>query len=87
MCKDCGDKKRQEWQKKNKQKKIRIGDFVKIPVSDINGTEHLWFEVYKKYLFNRYIGRCDNTPIVVEKVKYKGLLLINRKDIEEHIPK
>lgn len=37
--------------------------------------------------FNEFIGRCDNTPVVIENIKYDGLLQFKFEDIEGYIKK
>lgn len=117
-CKDCWNKEKKTWQKKNKLLKINTGDFVKIPITDKNGTEHLWFEVininenkkcptcksddvYRTDLnpdynfrcngcgdyFAEFVGRCDNVPVVIEKLKYDDITNFEFTDIENHIGK
>jgi uncharacterized protein YegJ (DUF2314 family) len=80
---------RKDWQKKNKNLKINIGDFVKVKVTDKNGTENLWFGVTKKLLWtkNQFIGTCDNTPVIVECIKYGELRRFDFKDISNYIKK
>jgi hypothetical protein len=47
ICIDCSEKMKKDWQKKNKKikAKMRVGDYVKLAITDKNGTEHLWFEI------------------------------------------
>lgn len=79
--KECANKRRKDWQKRNKALKIHIGDYVKLAVSDTNGEEHLWFEVKE---VSPFIGRCDNAPILIKKVKYNDLFQFRFKEIEDY---
>ena len=115
MCKECSHERQKKWQKENKKLKdggINVGDCVKLPITDENGTEHLWFEVMdvnkvcptcksdnvyesnlNKYFFHRcngcgdyfaeFVGRCDNIPVVIEKIKHEDFYRFKFEDIEE----
>jgi len=37
--------------------------------------------------FAEFIGRCDNTPVVIEKLKYDDVTIFKFKDIEEYLKK
>jgi len=84
VSKELGDKRKKIWQEKNKGLKINVGDCVKLAISDSNGEEHLWFQVKE---VNPLVGKCDNTPIVVEKVKFNDIIPFKFEDIEDHVKK
>ena len=84
LHKECADKRKKTWQKQNKGLKIKVGDCVKLAVSDTKGTEHLWFQVKEE---NPFVGRCDNYPIVIKKVKYKDIVPFKFEDIEDYVKK
>lgn len=84
LCKDCSDERKNEWQKKNKNLKISKGNYVKLAIKDKNGTEHLWFQI--TFINGKsFIGKCDNTPVVIEKLKYNDSLTFKFEDIEDYI--
>ena len=82
VSKELGKQRKKIWQEQNKGLQINVGDSVKLAISDSNGEEHLWFQVKEK---NPFIGRCDNTPILVEKVKRHDLIPFKFEDIEDYV--
>lgn len=85
VCKCCSDEMKKAWQNKNKNIKINIGDHVKVAIKDKNGSEHLWFEIIQ-ITGEKYLGRCDNEPVLVKSIKYGLLHEFKFKDIENHMP-
>lgn len=84
VSKELGDKRKKIWQEQNKGLKIKVGDGVKLAISDTNGEEHLWFEVKE---INPFVGRCDNTPMVVKKVKFNDIIPFKFEEIEDYVKK
>ena len=84
VSKELGEKRKKIWQEQNRGLKIKVGDGVKLAISEDNGEEHLWFQVKE---INPFIGRCDNTPIVIEKVKFNDLIPFEFEDIEDYVKK
>lgn len=84
ISKKLGEKMKKDWQKQNKGLKINVGDFVKLAVTDSNGTEHLWFEVKE---VSPFTGRCDNVPIVIEEVRYNNIIPFKFEEIEDYVKK
>ena len=47
MCKDCSKKMKDEWQEKNRETIIKVGDIVKIAFRDGDRVEHMWVIIKK----------------------------------------
>jgi uncharacterized protein YegJ (DUF2314 family) len=84
FCKDCGEKKKQEWQDRNKGTKIQIGDFVKVGLTDGTQVEHCWLEVAGVSEDGIVSGILDNIPLFVEGFKYGKMVVVKREEIEDH---
>lgn len=84
VCSDCSKKVHEQWQKKNKNTKINIGDNIKVAFSDKGKTEHLWVKVFEVQNNGEenYIGRINNIPVLVRKYKYNKKVKVKRRDIE-----
>ena len=81
MCKECGDKRQQDWQKKNIHTIIEVGDFVKIPFKEDKEIEHMWVIVQE--VGEIFIGKLDNEPIVLTDYKLGDTVNFTKKDIED----
>ena len=87
VCKDCGDMRKQDWQDHNKDKIIKIGDFVKIALQDSSKSraEHCWIKITKVGKDGKTMeGFLDNIPIYLKKYVYGDNISLRREDIEDH---
>jgi len=78
VCKECG-----ENMYPNKGTfDVNVGDIVKLKFTDGNGTEYMWVEVLKvDKENNKYEGRIDNDPVLVECMKYDDNVEFRKEDI------
>ena len=61
---------------------VNVGDFVKLKFTDGNGTEYMWVEVINvDKENNKYEGRLDNDPVLIQYVKYNDNLEFQKEDI------
>lgn len=59
-----------------------VGDFVKLKFTDSFGNEYMWVEVTKVDKENdKYEGRLDNDPIVVQCISYNDVVEFQKEDI------
>ena len=61
---------------------VNIGDIVKLKFTDDNGTEYMWVEVLRSDKENnKYEGRLDNEPVLVQSVVYNDNVEFKKEDI------
>lgn len=61
---------------------VRVGDFAKLKFTDGNRVEYMWVEVVKvDKENNKYEGRVDNDPVLVQSVKYNEKVEFKKDDI------
>ncbi len=67
---------------------VNVGDFAKLKFTDGNGSEYMWVEVTKADNWNnKYEGRLDNDPALVQCVKYDDNVEFKKEDILQAIRK
>lgn len=61
---------------------VNVGNIAKLKFTDENGTEYMWVEVLKvDKENNKYEGRLDNDPALVQCVKYSDNVSFGKEDI------
>ena len=45
--------------------------------------EHMWFEVTEVLGNDRYKGRCDNDPVVVDSITFNQIIEFDFKNVEQ----
>ncbi len=60
---------------------VNVGDFVKLKFTDGNGTEYMWVEVIMTNENNKYEGRLDNDPAIIQCVKCDDNVEFQKEDI------
>jgi uncharacterized protein YegJ (DUF2314 family) len=83
MCKECSEQRKEQWQRQHPLLIGQLGDYVKIAVSDKNGTEHLWFKIIKSTK-SGLLGECNNYPIMVKNIKFGELLEFKMNEVEDY---
>jgi uncharacterized protein YegJ (DUF2314 family) len=86
ICKECTEKRKDDWQNTNKTTKIPIGAFVKIEFREKSKVEHMWVKITKKDKGNFY-GTLNSKPTYIKNIKYGGLVFFTRNEIEQLIVK
>jgi uncharacterized protein YegJ (DUF2314 family) len=78
---------KQDWQDHNKNKIIKIGDFVKIALQDGKSrAEHCWIKLTDVSKDGKTMkGILDNIPVIVKNYVYGDNVSLTRDDIEEHM--
>lgn len=78
VCKECSEKMYPDKGTFD----VNIGDIVKLKFTDDNGSEYMWVEVLRvDKENNKYEGRLDNDPALVECVKYDDNVAFKKEDI------
>lgn len=86
MHKQCGEKRKQQWQDNNPDANIQIGHHCKIAFTEGKEVEHMWVLVLAVDKDKReYAGHLDNDPVVVTNIKYKDTVSFKYADIEDLI--
>ena len=61
---------------------VNVGDLAKLKFTDSFGTEYMWVEVVKvDRENNKYEGRLDNDPALVQRVMYNDNVEFKKEDI------
>jgi uncharacterized protein YegJ (DUF2314 family) len=78
VCRECGEK-----MYPNKGTfDVNVGDVAKLKFTDDNGTEYMWVEVLKiDKKNNKYEGRLDNEPVLVQSVVYNDTVSFGKEEI------
>ena len=61
---------------------VQVGDLAKLKFTDSFGSEYMWIEVIKADKeSNKYEGRLDNDPVLVQCVVYNDNVEFKKEDI------
>ena len=78
VCKECSD----NMYPNKGTFDVCIGDFVKLKFTESFGNEYMWVEVVKADIENnKYEGRLDNDPVLVQCVVYNDNVEFKKEDI------
>lgn len=78
VCKECSEKMFPDKGTLD----VNVGDFAKLKFVDGYGTEYMWVEVVKvDKENNKYEGRLDNDPVLVQCVGYNDNVEFQKEDI------
>lgn len=85
ICDNCMDKRKKEMQKVINDINLKVGDYVKIALTDDNGTEHMWFIIQSINNDRSITGKLDNDPLFLE-CELGDIFHFKKDDIEQYIP-
>ena len=77
-----GDIRKQNWHLDNKDTKIAIGEFVKLPFEQEEIVEHMWVTVSKESN-GMFEGELDNDPYKISNIKIGDKVVFEFEDIED----
>lgn len=78
VCKECGEKMFPDKGTFD----VNVGDFAKLKFTDSFGTEYMWVKAEKvDKENNKYFGRLDNDPVIVQCVAYGDGVEFNKEDV------
>ncbi|MBR9705135.1 DUF2314 domain-containing protein [Candidatus Pacearchaeota archaeon] len=85
LCETHSNKRHENWTKNNKNKKIVVGDIVKVACKDEHTkyTEHMWFQITEIVTDNKFKGQLNNYPLKVSNIKFGDTVIIDFIDIED----
>lgn len=78
VCKDCSEK----MYPSKGTFDVSVGDSAKLKFIDGNGAEYMWVEVVKiDRENNKYEGRLDNDPVLVQCAVYNDNVEFQKEDV------
>ena len=62
--------------------KYKVGDYVKVWVDEEGRKEGLWFEILSFKGEGHFVGKLNNDPVLVKRIKDEDVIEIPLKNIE-----
>lgn len=68
-------------------RRVEVGGFAKLRVTDGIVTERMWFEVIRKLGKGRFLGRLDNKPVLLVGIRYNDRVAFDEREAISTISK
>jgi len=76
ICPECSDERHKEWQERNKNTLVLLGDYCKIKFTDGDKNEHMFVRIFKathggrQDMQQQFTGWLYNDPHYVKNVRF-----------------
>lgn len=86
MHKECGKKRREDFQNKFDKYILEVGCYIKKEFKEGISSEHMWVKVIALKQ-KSVVGVLDNEPAVLKNVKFGDAVEVKLNEIEDYLGK